>query len=479
MQVFLYSYKKRNNSTAQPLPSEGKVFTCQLKEETSFINPVLIFAPETLTSGLFSPAAYNYAQIPYWQRFYYITDWQYINGCWQCSLSVDVLASFRGEIGNTSAYIIRSDAQYNGNITDTFYPATTVKGISKIIVNSEIYRKTIPGGSFILGVINADSNNAKVGAVTYYVLTSAQLVQILSYLFSGNIYQASNITEMGEGLYKSLFDPFQYIVSCMWMPYPNTSFCNPATDAAEVKVGYWSTGVSGYVATQIVKQTRFHSDIAIPNHPQSSRGAYLNKAPYTVMTLFYPPFGEIPIDSSFAQYNNNYLSGIMYLDAITGVADLYVTITDGYDSEQSADYYRYMTMRSSQVGVPIQLAQIMTDYISTLSNAGQAVSSLLSFNLADMFTNICSAVQTAMPKMTTSGSNGAFIEILEPPLLIVEYLQIASENRTEFGRPLCETRTINTLSGYIQCGEDDHSFTCTAGEREQINNYMKNGFFYE
>ena len=153
MQVFLFDINKKVNSTKQPLPSEGQTFSCELKEETSFLTPTLKFAPNTLTSGLFSPSAYNYAMIPYWQRYYYITDWTYKNGIWEASLSVDVLASFKTEIGETTTYIIRSASQYNGDILDTFYPATTVCGTTKQqFAYDFIYQTSISEGCFVVGI---------------------------------------------------------------------------------------------------------------------------------------------------------------------------------------------------------------------------------------------------------------------------------------------------------------------------------------
>ena len=56
----------------------------------------------------------------------------------------------------------------------------------------------------------------------------------------------------------------------------------------------------------------------------------------------------------------------------------------------------------------------------------------------------------------------------EYPILVSEFYNIGNENKTEFGRPLCESRTINTLSGYIQCGESDHEFTGTQKENLEI-----------
>ena len=477
MNVTLYKFTKRINSTKQPAQSDGHIFTCQLKDETSFMNPILKFSPDHLTSGVFSPDIYNYAYILYWNRFYYITDWKYINGSWEAYLTVDVMASFRSEIGATSSYIIRSNSQFNGNIIDSFYPSTSVCSITKQQISSDIYHTTIPGGCFVVGVINNSSSSNKMGAIIYYALTASQMASLLNYLFSSNIYNNSSISEIGEGLYKSLFDPFQYIASCMWFPFPVSALGNTTET---INVGYWSTGVTGTIVTYVTKEIGFKTNSPIARHPQISRGAYLDHAPYTRLTAFYPPFGEIPIDTTFMQYGaNNYLYGKIFCDMVTGVADCTITITEGYDTDTTADPYKYMTMRTAQIGVPIQISQVMSDYVSTLSSGVGAVSSLFSGNISGIFNNIISGVESAMPKVSSLGANGSLVEIIEAPYLIVEHMQIVDENRTEFGRPLCDTRTISTLSGYIQCGEADHAFSGTRAENEEINRNMKEGFFYE
>ena len=482
MQVILFDFTKRVNSTKQPLPTSGKTFECQLKEETSFLQPVLKFAPNTLTSGLFSPATFNYAMVPYWQRYYYITDWQYCNGVWEASLSVDVLASFKGEIGNTSSYIIRAASQYNGDILDTFYPTTTVCGVTKQqFAYDFIYQTSVSEGCFVLGVINSLSN-AQFGAITYYALTLSQLSSLLSYLFSANIYSNSNITEIGQGLYQSLFNPFQYIISCMWLPWGANTL---GSTTANIHVGYWDTGVSGIVASTLFKQFGYYSGLPISLHPQwQNRGFYLNKEPYSKYTVFIPPFGQIPIDTAYINHDfetsgheHNYLHGYFFCDCITGIADLYLSITDGYGTH--ADPYKYFTMRTAQIGVPVQLTQVMTDYISSINNGVGAIASGFTGNIAGIFSNITSAVESAMPKVSIMGSNGCISEVAEPPFIIAEHYQMVDENIQEFGRPLCNTRTISQLSGYIQCGEADHQFSGTRTESEEINRYMKDGFYYE
>ena len=469
MQIYLYKFNKRPNSTAQPLPTAGKAFTVQIKDECSFITPVLRFTPDNLVSGVFSPVAYNYVQIAYWQRFYYITDWQYINGSWEATLSVDVLSSFKAEIGNTSAYVVRAAGASDGSIIDTNYPAKTNYDIRKINVATSWYGVAPSGGSYILGCINYN-NGGKVGAISYYALNSTQLAALLNYLFTDSIFYSSNISEIGVGLFKSMFNPFQYIVSCIWFPFAAASF-GSASD--NVKVGYWDTGVSATVVSALAQKTFVTA--TIPDHPQSSRGTYLNYEPYTRLTLYVPPFGSIPIDTNFRSLGN-YLYCAVFIDHITGQATIRVSICQ--DSSH-LDEYNVVTERSSMIGVPIQLAQLMPDYVQTLQSGINAVGNVASFNITGALSSLVSAVQSQMPKVSTLGSNGSYIEVLQYPVLTVEFLQLVNEDNTEFGRPLCQIKTISTLSGYIRCGEDDHAFSGTKTETDEINRFLKSGFFYE
>ena len=479
MTIKFYSFTKRPNSTAQPA-ANSEILTLssvELKEECNFITPVLKL--KGLTNGTaFVPGLYNYVYIPLWTRYYFIRDWRYINGLWEVELIMDVLASHKTEIGTTRAYIIRSASQYNGNIIDSFYPASVVKAISKQSLTGSIYHVSLPAGAYVVGIINNASSAHNVGAVNYYALSQAQLSSLLQYLFSSNIFNNSNITEMGEGLYKSLFDPFQYIVSCMWFPQEVAGF---GSTSENIRVGYWDTGITGVRVTNIVKNMNIKTASPISAHPlAATRGNYLNYAPYTTLTLFLPPFGEIPIDTTFNQYMpNTHVWVKVMIDAITGQADAYIPLTAGTSTDQNADPGRYMTMRSAQIGVPIQLAQITSDYITAASSAGGAVANLIGLDIAGLFENIITGVKASMPKVSTSGANGSFIEIIEEPFLVCEYASLAAENNTEFGRPLCDTRTINTLSGYIKCGEADHAFAGTDYERNTINEYMRSGFFYE
>lgn len=473
MQVYLYSFKKRENSTAYPLPSEGKLFNVQLKNETSFLTPTLRMSVDNLTAGLFSPAAYNYAFIPYWRRYYYITDWIYTNACWECNLSIDVLASFKGEIGNTSAYIVRADSAFNGSVADGLYPPTTNNQIIATALSRSI---DINHGCYIVGITNCIDSLYRKGTITYYALDENDLNKLVQFMYSGSIYNMSNITDISEGLYKAIQNPMQYITSCVWVPIEASLISgHPVTT---LDIGYWAniSGTSGRVLEGTVfGKTNYYQ---LPNHPQISRGSYLNFAPYSRYTLYYPPFGAIQLDSNFRNAGD-YLCIHLSVDCINGQSNLRLSMQNN-NTEQDQTTRKIICERSGQAGIPIQLSQAGSDILSGVVGTIGSVISAVSGNYAGAASGILgTAAGLTDQKPNSMGYNGSFLATYDYPILISEFYRIADEDRTELGRPLMEVRTINTLAGYIKVAKDDHSFSGTVEETKKINEYLSGGFFYE
>ena len=471
MLIVLYNFGKRPNSTKEPNPMDAtrkEIPDVQLKDNCSFLSPTFIISAEVLGSG-FSPVKYNYVSVPYWLRHYFVKDWRWVAPYWEVDLTVDVLASFKYAIGDTDAYVVRSSAIYNGNIIDTFYPAKSDPAVIRTPVACSWYGVAPSGGCYVVGMINYQTTN-RVGAISYYALTPSQLGAILRYLFSDSIYMAEVVGNVEEGVFKAMFNPFQYFASCMWFPFDITAFGSTTTD---VKCGYWSTGVNGIIVSALAEKTFVTANI--PHHPQYSRGEYLDRAPYTRLTLYIPPFGSIPIDTNTLS-NGYYLYSAVLIDHITGQAT--IRISTCADSN-NLDETNIITERSGQIGVPVQLAQIVTDNLHTITSVGGAVGSLLSGNIAGAINGVANALESQMPKVSTSGANGSFVECIQTPVLISEHLLITEENRSEYGRPLCSMMKIKNIPGYIQCGDSDHEFSCTDVERQMINNFLKSGFYYE
>lgn len=467
---FYSGFAKKRNSTARPTGTATPL-NMQLKKDTSVLNPTLEINVSSLSP--FNPMKFTYAVIPDFQHYYFVVDWQYNVGVWSVILESDVLATYKTAIGATSAYIERAAAEYDGNLIDGLYPAKSNVQVTKVNVASSWYSVAPSGGSYVLGIINYETSG-HIGAVTYYAVKAAGLNALLTFLFSNNIFQSSNITEVGEGLFKSLFNPFQYIVSCTWFPFDTPAF---GFNEASIKVGYWDTQINGIVVTSLMEQTRVTA--TIPSHPQISRGNYLNRQPYTRLTLYLPPFGSIPIDPVYL-IKGNYLSSDVIVDHITGLATIRISIS----TLNSVDPYNICAERSVMFGVPIQLAQVLADYSPAISSVVSGISNMGSSNGVSLITGLLSgvvqsAIATQMPQVSTSGANGSFLMTLQAPVLIVEHTLLSDEDLTDLGRPLMSIRTINTLSGFIKCAEAHFSGASYARETESINNYMINGFYYE
>lgn len=475
MIVNLYGFDKKKNSTKRPSGIGTVLTNVQLKDDTSLMAPVLVINQDT--GGLpipFDPSFYTYVYIPKFSRYYFVTDVRWITGLWEFYLNVDVLASFKPSIGNLSCYVARAAAAYNGDIVDMLYPAKTDAVITSAAVATPWYSVAPSGGCYILGVINCQAAN-HIGAVSYYALSTVELNLLMSWLFSNNIYNASTITEIGEDLYKSLFNPFQYVVSCIWIPEKANNVANAFEN---IKVGYWNTGISAYATRALTIQGWVTG--TIPDHPQISRGAYLNYSPYTRITLFCPPFGEIPIDPTYLR-SGKYLYGKYMLDPITGQATLRIAFaasqSGGYSSKPCIE-------KTAMMGVPIQLAQVYSDYTSTIQGGISAVGNFLKADfgnaLSDIVTTgINSYLSSIAPQVSTNSANGSFINCALEPNLVVEHFRITDEDNADLGRPLMATRTLNTLPGYIKCAEAHYDGSCLDAERDAINTFLLNGFFYE
>lgn len=107
MQIELFSFSKRKNSTKKP-QGAGSVVSCALKEETSVLFPSF----ELVTN----PTAYNYVKA--FGFYYYVTDCTYVrNNLWRISCRIDELATWSDTIKATRAYIEYTDT-YNSRVYD-------------------------------------------------------------------------------------------------------------------------------------------------------------------------------------------------------------------------------------------------------------------------------------------------------------------------------------------------------------------------
>ena len=477
--INLYSgFVKKLNSTKQPT-TVTLALSGELKNECSIENPVIEFLMEG------NPSNYVYAYIPAFNRYYFITDWKYNITTWIAYMAEDYLASWKNYIGNTIAYVERAAADYDGNIIDNIYPTA---------VNSDIWCDTLSfpfyhpssSGCFVLGIIdsNADTEGQLGGAVTYYVMTPAQVKTFMNYLQSDTFLSdvgfpsVQTITsQMDQTLARAFVKPIDYIVSCMWYPFPYTDF--QTEGLKQIKVGYWAINTSiaeGYLLHHgaiVLRQC-----VQLRNHPDIVRGAYVNYAPYTRIDLNIQPFGNIPIDTSFRALGE-YMHIEISMDTINGKAELYVTINNNSANTEAGRGNEIIATASGVLGVPIQLAQVQGDYLTAMSESAQIVGDIAGLFTGGTIGHVANAAAALSPQIRSTGVDGSKLYTIIPPIIRYQFLPLVEEDNNHLGRPLMQSKTINTLPGYIKCVEAHAEFACYSSEKEAIENYMTDGFFFE
>lgn len=488
---FYVNFTKRKNSTKRPV--EGGIVTKYtisgyLKEPSSVMNPVINLQNIPVQNA---PCVMTYAYIPTFYRYYFVKDWVWNDGLWTVFLEVDVLATYRTHIGETTAYIERCAATYNTYVMDKLYPATLEPNVIDYFINAGWNNVTPSHGCYVVGIISGSSSTITGSAVTYYAMTISQLANLVDYLLSDQYINDAGFTTINtEGVShnvaKSLLNPLQYIASCMWIPKTASSIGESSPRA--IKVGYYSIGTSiaqGYWMSDTV--THFSCDVAFPTHPDSAtRGKYLNYFPYTKLSCFMPPFGQFPIDAQYFE-DGDKIEFEVYLDMITGKANLRVRKKDTNGNTQNV----YET--SGMMGVPIQLAQVANDLIkstvstiSAISNAVGAVGQAYTGNYIGathsglmVLQSIGNAIEAQFPHVVSEGANGSFSAYRQSSWLTALFHRPVDEDNVEQGRPLCELRRIDTLSGYIKCGEVTVDYYAFSDELDQIHSTLLSGFFWE
>lgn len=498
--TFFLNFKKRINSTRIPEedPEDPSAYlpyqmTGTLKEPCSILNPVISI--QTIPTGNGAPTSLSYAYIPAFHRYYFVNDWEWNTGLWTVSMSCDVLASYKDAIGNSSAYIERCAAESNGKIIDKLYPAKDDYTITETrLTTCPWINQDVANGCYVIGIISKSTAGNTGGAVQYYALTQTQINNLLTYMLNDEFYNNAgfqNNAQVSRDLAKCLVNPIQYITSCMWFPTSVSSF-TLANDTA-IQVGPWTTIGVGKPITSGRVGYKQQFDITVPNHPDAlTRGEYLNYPPFTSYLCMLPPFGSFMLDPAYmTQYR--IVRFEIFVDGITGKASLYVGREGGVIG--TTDFF-YQS--SALFGVPIQLAQISTDYVkgtsaiinvatSALSTVGSAITGNIPGAIAGGLMTIGSignALEAAMPTAISDGVDGSFIAfdrlIGSYPSIIAKFTKIVDEDNTEMGRPLCEVRTINTLPGFIRCGDAHVDFAgAFTEEKNRILNFMLSGFFWE
>lgn len=478
MNITLYkNFSKKKNSTKRPVG--GQIFDAKFKAPTSYENPTFII------HGI--DFEYNYAK---WGNHYYFIDDIVIgnNDIFEVHCSQDVLATFRTNILNYEAYVERSDSMVNPLLPDS---AVSRQNRMTAIANSYIsfFDEGIISseGCYKVQIISKQSEDSNNGIATYFMSVSS-LKNLLSFMFddSGSIWEG-----ITDATVKSIFNPFQYITSIQWVPTALDTFISQFSageykDVGVIQLGWWSyvapVGVHFY---QLSKSTTFHRYIFHMNIPGStySKDEWQRyDSRFTQYQITLPGYGAVKLDpmliASNVENDGSEKIHVYYdLDLLTGSCNISIrTWEQAYKIFES----------SMQWFIPVQIAQLADNGVLSIGKgivegvAGLATANpvAISSGLSDAVSGIMSA---ASPQPTLNGTQGNRAAILGNTLMSFEqtcYHSMINYQKV-FGRPLGRYIKLSELSGFCKCQNASVDVDSLGTDKNEINNYLNNGFYIE
>lgn len=476
--VTFYSFSKRENSTYRPTGT-GETFSCVLKAGSNIAAPEII-----LDLGTADSPAWNYAYIQEFNRYYYVSDWRWIeNRLWSASLTTDLLATYKDEIGASELYVLRSSAASDGDIVDDYYPCKmtcttqTTIGLSPWIHTVDDDNIDLSAGVFVVGYVTSQQPNDShmYGSVVYSAMKQSGLRALVDELLddsllSGNGFDTADAT---LALQKSLIDPLSYIKSCIWLPVLYESL--PGSSLSDLNIWDWSIPCTHKIISNDPPYIQYTVTLDLIKHPLTlTRGNYLNTSPYTRVNLDLPPFGNIELDTSLTA-NATQVQALITFDLITGQGRCRIII-DGVNTVTA----------ESQIGVPIQLSQVMKDYLGAAQSGFNGIvgtiSSALNGNIAGAISSagngIANGVRAMQPRSSSVNGNGSFAHLKNRPRLYHQFMIPVDEDNAHCGRPLCQIRRVDTLPGYLLIKDAEIDIDGYSGEAETVRAYLEGGFFY-
>lgn len=532
MRIVLYSFSKRENSTRQPTiqTTQREFSDIRLKDASSIVTPAI----ELQLGNTASPEQYNYAYIPDFHRYYWINNWVYYRGIWTAYLNVDALATWRSQIGASTQYVLRSAAEYDGEISDNFY---ALRG-NVITENTDIQSLWTYAGSdmnkygrYVIGVMGNS-------ATTYYMMTPKAFYAFIKGLFSDDFVQSFTTTiTTSAGEILTGMNPLSYISSIRWYAR-NIELGTVGYDPdgvqgvdyrATITVGYGTVVLANFDSTlgndECVGIHQQYADYAtnyvLPKHPQTAtRGNYVNREEFTSIHLFYPPWGVVTLSPDIVSYADavrlhiivDYRTGNAFLRVFAFEDNEETTVlcnseaTVGVDCAISANTNTLPSLGSnimSGAKVVVGAVKSIVQVGAAIATAGaSAAGGLAEATMADAakatmaagskgaFSGAEDAISEAwawqgrrekgsISVLNSTGTDGAYASLVGNPHFTSLFYQALADDVEQRGRPLCQKRVLSGLHGYLIIADPDITLPATQLEHSTIKRAMASGFFYE
>lgn len=448
--TFYSGFSKRENSTKQP--TGGTAYSVVFKDAFSLIGG-------TVKLQANFDVAKNYTAASYGSKYYTIVDVVSIsNGIVEITLSLDVLATYKSEIGAYKSLMQRSP----NSDEISFLPDDT---IAPLHIHT---KKQVDASVFSIGVSFQIKTKNGNGDLAYFL----------------DLAGFNNLLSKFEAAFWT--DETKYIVSTKVVTI-QASACG-GTAVSAVYIGNQNYNVTEGHCYALKAQ----SYIALNSKTVSFTSFGLT---YTDERRFNNRYVSIQckmngdvfdIDSSFLRYSNFIVES--FIDPMT--LDVRVEVGAVFEGESYL-----IASTQTNIGIGFMFTDVpnsLDTIVSTLSGIGKIDKSSLDRKTKQLkpdadFGKIASILprgyQAGMETHTTgapSGSSIAAVMYGEVIFYITENFS-TSKNESELGYPYAELRSINelNLTGFYKFSYPQLGLAATSDIKSKVNAYLANGFFYE
>lgn len=475
MQVVIYNFSKRNNSTKIP-DIDGRTINCQLKENCSVLNPTFILS--------FDPSQYNYIYVPTWHRYYFITDWSYITTRWEITCEADLLASLKSTILSTPCNVLYATGSTK-NIVDSRIP---LLGSMEVSHNYKaIEGITISGvsnqGAIILGITGKGSFGS------YLMQDSTAISQLLDGV--DNFWTTS--VQESEDAWKQIFyggSASECLKSAIALPIVIGGSAVGSGTAQQLKLGGYPCQTSGgsplmgYKITKPVLQST--TSVSIPWKYSDWR----RNTPYSEVMLYLPFIGTISLPT--ADIINESSLSIKYAINVTS-GDIAVSYAGASSSRIIGTASGNIAMATAYGSTGIDTNKMTSAVVTGVGAVVGGVASALSGGLSTpVALGVAGGLATATAGTiqalggTASGSGGlggGASQGLDPVIHCYVISRALSDSQDKFtsimGKPYMGVSTPSQFNGFIMT----EGFSINAGisstEKDTINKLMDSGVYIE
>lgn len=501
--IYLGSFSKKLNSTAQPSYTGWSSYSCVFKDTTSLYSPTL-----TLSASWASMASSNFNYAVMLGKYYWIRDIRAVrNSLVEVDLQLDALATYKSNILATSAFI---EYGFNSHDASTSAYRMADQRLS-INANPTFYSQTVDmtgdllsrdAGVYIVQAVGYNPTGAHKGLATF-ALTEAQLRAMMASIQPeidtaiGNIMSNTSyspqermnaLTQLSLKTEMTSESAMAAIQSVKWLPFKLSKAVGTIT---QLYLGNHATGINSALMLETNTNYWYGADLDIP-WPVADW-----KRNNCQLLLYLPFFGTIPVqidqninfESIGISFSAEFFSGS--ISVIVNIDNKYTIYTGSTNVSVDMGVGRSMVGASAMIGGGLQALGGAMQMAGGLLDIGTAaIGSTFGFgSIAGTMSNIPNGAanmyqgfaQMIQPQITAAGSMGGMAAMAQNKLATLELLYYApiGENdfRAKYGHPVFAVET--PASGFCKARGFSVSGPMPGSIAAVINSAMDGGVFIE